>query len=593
MRPPMHASLVAVALAAAVLAPASARAQDDVKKQAPPPEPPKPAAPPPKADDATMTPPTADPFKPATGQPSAPTAGAPAGPPQGVPPASDVVHNGDFMDTRLTWTFGDDDFTKPTGEAFPLSPKASVGDRPQYRLFFDGLNSRFAGRENLTHLVLYRKMPGYIENLDTEAAIVLRIDMSQLASRTNNINNALYDAGSYIRLFYKMGKGESGRPSGVDLIFFPLDTDRFRLGYLYDISWGGTAQSINQSIFPRLAGSAPGAKFQYTADRFYGFVGFKTAYIVEPQKKLTDSQDIEFTRVQETNYGFLAGGGVDFTDNVRADVGLGYFQQGRFEQPDVQGERVYTVGGSARVVLHDNMPVPASVDFQLYRNDPNAAMVIFRPETYTPGQFSWAVTAEGTHLRQNLKDFDRSGATKLQGATAAALQGTVKAGFSRVQVTGIFRDLAYVMRNQPGYIPFETMPSNAKLQPEMFFALAYDYYIEKLRLTPNVSGGLQLPATFGSDQTDKFNQDIGRTTVVRAQGSLSPLPEGKQRVPIIQARLSLRWEISSILAAVVWGQVIHDNNATRLEKATDGTTLLRRFVAPDFIGAGTSLQARF
>ena len=77
---------------------------------------------------------------------------------------------GDFMDTRLSWTFGDDDFLHPTGSSFPLSPSFSIGDRPQYRLFFDALNSRFAGRENLTHLVMYKKMPGFIPRLTTEAA---------------------------------------------------------------------------------------------------------------------------------------------------------------------------------------------------------------------------------------------------------------------------------------------------------------------------------------------------------------------------------------------------------------------------------------
>ncbi|MCS6899566.1 MAG: hypothetical protein RMJ98_07680, partial [Myxococcales bacterium] len=47
----------------------------------------------------------------------------------------------DFMDTRLTFVFGDDDVTKANGEVFPLSPTANFGDRPQYRLFFDNLNS--------------------------------------------------------------------------------------------------------------------------------------------------------------------------------------------------------------------------------------------------------------------------------------------------------------------------------------------------------------------------------------------------------------------------------------------------------------------
>ena len=168
---------------------------------------------------------------------------------------------GDFMDTRLSWTFGDDDFTHPTGEIIPLSPRFSVGDRQQYRLFFDSLNSRFSGRENVTHLVMYKKMPGFIPGLTTEAAVVLRFDLDQLAANTGNLNTALYDSGSYLRLFYNTGNDPR---EGFSATFFPLDTDRFRLGYLYDISWGGTAAYINQSIFPRIQGSSPGSSSSTT-----------------------------------------------------------------------------------------------------------------------------------------------------------------------------------------------------------------------------------------------------------------------------------------------------------------------------------------
>src|SRR5207248_844114 len=152
------------------------------------------------------------------------------------------------------------------GELVPLSPNFSIGDRSQYRLFFDNLNSRFSGRENVTHLVMYKKMPGFIENLDTEAALVLRFDLAALSANTGNLNSALYDAGSYIRASYHPG----GNPkTGFSATFFPLDTDRFRLGYLYDMSWGGTAASINQSIFPRIQGSSPGLKLQWDAENAY------------------------------------------------------------------------------------------------------------------------------------------------------------------------------------------------------------------------------------------------------------------------------------------------------------------------------------
>jgi hypothetical protein len=155
---------------------------------------------------------------------SAGTAGARAA---GTPPPGSGA--GGFMDTRLTWTFGDDDFLHKTGEIIPLSPTFSVGERPQYRLFFDNLNSRFTGRENVTHLVMYKKLPGFIDGLTTEAALVVRLDLGQLATQSGNLNSALYDTGSYLRMFYQTGSNEK---TGLGLTFFPLDTDRFRLGYL-------------------------------------------------------------------------------------------------------------------------------------------------------------------------------------------------------------------------------------------------------------------------------------------------------------------------------------------------------------------------
>jgi hypothetical protein len=513
---------------------------------------------------------------------------APAGPQPG-----DVIRRSDFMDTRLTWTFGDDDVTKATGEVTPLSANASVGDRPQYRLFFDNLNSRFAGRENLAHLVLYRKMPGFLPNLETEAAIVLRFDLAELSARNNNLNSAIYDSGSYLRLFYKTKKGEDGaRDQGFDLVLFPLDTDRFRLGYLYDISWGGTAQSINESIFPRIVGSAPGAKLQFWGDKWYAFAGFKTAQIVEYQQAVA-SQDLDSTRVQQTNYGALGGAGVDFTSYLRADAGAGYFQQGRLEEGGVLGVRTYTFGASGRLVLHDKMPVPASVDFALYRNDPNNPMVIFRPEQYTPGQVSWAVSLEGSHLEQSLKDFNAANATSLQGATAAALQGTVKIGYTRAQLTGLYRDLPFVVKNQPGFIPFNTMPNDAKISPEFFFALAVDHHFAGPRLTPALGAGLQLPATFSSSSVDDFGIDLTRTVVVRRQGNISQLPIGEGRVPIVQARASLRWDLSPMMNALLWAQLVRDNNGTFLGRTESGEFLGRTFVSPNFVGFGAAVQARF
>ncbi len=497
-----------------------------------------------------------------------------------------------FMDTRLTWTFGDDDFLHKTGELVPLSPTFSVGERPQYRLFFDNLNSRFSGRENITHLVMYKKLPAFIEGLTTEAALVMRFDLAQLAANTGNLNSALYDSGSYLRLFYNTGANEK---EGLGLTFFPLDTDRFRLGYLYDLSWGGTAANINQSIFPRLQGAAPGAKIQYDHEKFYVFGGFKTATIVQPEQVLNPGgeSEVETVRVGETNYGFLGGAGFDPLDNLRFDVGAGFFQQGKFDLEDVRGKSVYTYGGSGRVVVHQNMPVPQSVDFLLYRNDPSKPLILFKPEKYDPNQFAWSLSAEASVLQQHLKDFDAAGATKDQSAVAGAVQGVVRAGYLRFSATGIYKNLNFVVRNVPGFIPFETLPQSAKTDPELFGAIAADYHIPSARLTPGIGGGIQLPSTFRSEFSDG-GIPAQRVIVVRQQGDESILPYNKDRTPIMQARLALRWDISDMFALVGWVQFIRDNNGTLVVRdPTEGTASLRVFQSPNRLGAAAAVQARF
>ena len=502
---------------------------------------------------------------------------------------------GDFMDTRLSWTFGDDDILHATGQAYPLSPNANIGDRKQYRLFFDNLNSRFGGRENLTHLALYKKMPGFIRNLDTEASLLLRFDVAALASNTNNLNQTMYDAGSYIRLFYHTAGGSNGK-EGLGLTLWPLDTDRFRLGYLYDISWGGTNASINQSIFPRLQGSAPGAKLQYQGANWNLYAGFKTASIIQVEQTLTPgTNDVEAIRLGQVNVGFLGGGSVDVADILHFDAGFGYFQQGKFDFPDVQGQSIYTYGVSARAVVHDkDMPVAQSIDFLLYRNDPNKPQIIFSPEKYTEGKTTWSASAEFSNLFQKLKDFDQYEGTAIQQARSAAIQANLKTSFLRASVTGIFRDLPFVLRNQPSFIPFETLPKAASTTNELFFAAAADYYLQALHLTPGIGAGLQFPASFKSNSTDNSSAPIERTVVVREQGNIAILAVNKSAVPIVQMRASLKWDASRILSAIVWAQMVFDNNGTFVARDPDeGTVSLRTFIKPAFFGLGTSVQARF
>jgi hypothetical protein len=568
-------------LSLAVLGPSSAFAQ---AAPAPVPAPAAPSTPAEPAADASKAPAESD---------AALQSGS-AGGARAAGLAIPGVSGNGFMDTRLTWTFGDDDFLHGTGELYPLSPKATIGDRSQYRLFFDGLNSRFAGRENLTHLVMYKRMPSYFPNITTEAAVVLRFDLAALAAATGNLNSALYDSGSYLRIFRRTG-GTEAKPYGTSLVFFPLDTDRVRLGYLYDISWGGTAANINQSIFPRIQGSSPGLKIQHEGEGYYGYVAFKTAQIVQPQIVLNPggTGDVEVVRVGEANYGFLTGAGFDFNDSLRMDAGAGYFMQGRFDLEGVRGQPVYTYGGSARLIFHKQMPVPQSVDFQLYRNDPMAPMTFFAPEKYKPEELAYSVSAEGDALMQHLKDYENYGATKDQLAAAGALQAVVKAGYLRASATGIARDLNYVVRNVPGFIPFNSTPQSATTQSEAFGAVALDYHMPDLKLTPGISAGAQLPATFRSEFSEG-GVPASKTIVVRQQGDQSILPLGAGRRLIVQMRANLKLQLSEMMAINAWVQYVRDDNGTLVVRdPLDGSGSIRVFQSPDRLGAGVAVQARF
>ena len=504
---------------------------------------------------------------------------------------------GEFMDTRLTWTFGDDDVLHSSGAATPFSPNAGILDRPQYRLFFDSLNSRFAGRENLTHLVLYKKMPGFIDRLDTEASMALRFNIAELAAGRNNVNRAFRDAGSFIRLFYRTGAADDEK-TGLGLTLWPLDTDRVRLGYLYNLSWGGTNANINQSIFPGIKGTAPGAKVSFNHELFSVYLGFKTAQIEQYEDNVNAKDGgTDRTNIGQTNNGFMAGGNVHIGEHVTADLGGGYFQQGTFGTTGLLTSPVFTFGLSGRLQVHSKGGANTrSIDLSLYRNDPMKYRRLHRDAKPDNLSTVWSVTLEGTNLWQNLKDFDVAGETRLQPARAAALQGNLKTGHLRMSLTGIYRDLAFVLRNVPSFVPFTTLPNDKDVEvgDEVFVAAAVEYHLEDVHLTPGLGMGLQVPASFRTSSIDAAGETIGRTVVIRDAGNVAILPLNATAVPIFQARASLKWEISTILSAVGWLQFRRDNNGTLVgTDPNDGTTTLRTFVSPDFFGFGTSFQARF
>ena len=158
---------------------------------------------------------------------------------------------GDAVDTRVTFTVADDDVMRGPQESSTGSPSIpNFQPSNANRLFFEDYERRDNGFENLTHFVLYAHQPGFFEGLDTEAALVLRAQMLDAKGVD------LRDDGTYLKVTQDIGGHK------LALTAFPISADRFRLGYSYRISWGGS------NIF-KYSRAAPGLRLESSSDNYY------------------------------------------------------------------------------------------------------------------------------------------------------------------------------------------------------------------------------------------------------------------------------------------------------------------------------------
>jgi len=499
------------------------------------------------------------------------------------------IHTSDFVDTRLSFLFADSNLLAKPGETTPNSPGPgffSGGQTNQFNQFYDNFNTRYTGFETLSNLVLYKKSKSFFKGLTAEAALALTVLVIAEKNGPQSQSTAIQDASSYIRLNWTPAGWNEGK-EGISLTTFPLSADRMRLGYAYKISWGGSA------MFPNQGNSVPGAKLQLNKElshgdwfkSMYAYAGVKTTLIENAQ-----------IHEQETNYGFLGGVGLDIHKDLRLEFNGGYFQKGVNPEPQVLGVPVNSRGIAGELVYHHGEPIGYSVDFALYKNDPNHYINFFKPESY-PGGLAYTISLEGDYLQQTLADPDTYGATRTQNATAAALQARFKYDFFRFGLLGEYRTLSYIQFNAPGFPPFYDFPQSASESAEAFFAVSGDYYIPSAHLTLGAIGGLQRPASFtsadrfgGNNPGDEFSGS--RTVVVTDVNTFSILPTNATATNVLSAKVSARLDISEYVAAV--GQVYYtrDNNLTTFKSNVVGVSE-PSFQKPDILGFNVLLQARF
>ncbi|WP_434427454.1 hypothetical protein [Nannocystis pusilla] len=464
---------------------------------------------------------------------------------------------GNAMATRITFAISDDNLLAGAKDRSPSAGFKLAADR----LFYDAIEQEKRGFETETQLVVYKRMPTFFKRMDAEAAFVTEIEQWHDGKTFQNYTT-LSDDGSYGKLnFYTKRNDYTG--DNISLTMFPVDSQRFLLGYTYAVTWGG------ERMFPNNTGQTPGLRLRYdwnvgTGKDSYVFLGAKSARLLN--EKLNEPQ---------TYYSALAGFGIGFTPWLAWEVNGGYYQSGAFPMfsPNsrIGGKTVQTFGGSTRLTAHWGVPIGTSIDFQLFRYSPDASFLLTQNQIYD-NRIAGSAAIEFTTVGQTLQKFEEPDTTRIQPAKAAAFLGKLRIKKLRLFANAIYRDLAFVVLSIPGVFPYQTFPKEAQVSPELWGSLGFDYYFERSKLTPGAVLAYKSPASIKVGDT---------TNVYREYWDQEVLPAGENPFDILSGKLTLKWDIAPFFVVVSELRYTLDNNRTKFVKASNESGRIRVFEDPN------------
>jgi hypothetical protein len=496
---------------------------------------------------------------------------------------------GDFMDTTITFVASDDDVLAGAGETIPSSTGLDFRPRPGNALFFENYDTRNTGEETRTHLVLHKEFEPYFRRLTPEAAMVIEWDANRTASDNARFEETggrrapggIRDDGSYVALHYSL---DAERKRRVSAVLFPFDSDRMRLGYSWELTWGGRDAFI-------LGRSVPGVKLSIEDPDWYGYVGAKTA---RTQAFVEDPGSPEQNE-NEAVYAVLVGAGYQITENLLAEVGGGWFEKGSIPiERAVKGEKLNLVGGSAQLVWSDGVKSTRSVDTKLYRNNGEATL---RKRSLEPRPTGYLVSTELNMTSQTLEDSDKLGQSKSEAGVAGDINARFESGAWSLNADLVVRSLEFLVQATPGLYPFGTVPDQLETSPEVFVSVGADYLIPSFRMIPGLTVGVQSPASVQGEIVNSRGEAAPATTIVRrtkdvfGKSFLEPtqLPTGVEAKPIYSARLDIKSYLSDLMMLRLELQLTHNGNKLRLDPETG----VRDFENPWVLGVGLLAQARF
>jgi len=479
----------------------------------------------------------------------------------------------DFIKTTLTFYIGDDNLLADHEDGSP-----TLGMANEYpELFFEGLNTEKQKVVSESHLVLYGKMPGFLPFVDTEAAFVAEFELTRDPD-DNRLVGRFRDDGSWVAATFWFNRNKKGK--NLRLTAWPYSADRFRLGYTYDLTWGGNR------IWANNQGPVPGIKVHLDLERFYAFIGSKALVRLRADNNET-----------ENYWGVLGGLGPNIEvgggkGRLSYDLGGGYFARGTFQQDPFRSQALFAFGLSHRVQFTWNTKMGVSPDLKPLVNDPERRQHASLIPDYS-GVFGFGVGVELTTLWQSLIDADDPENTALDDAITGALSAQVRfLKNMRVGFDVVYRDVSFLVFNVPGLTPYLSFAEGTTQKPQIYGALWWDWYLEKAHLTPGVVVGLMQPASFFALDDAEGNQQL---EVIREANDYEIMPTGSESFTILSFKASLKWHLSQMLVLVGEVSYTRDSNTTRVTTDADtgvGTRVIDQSRARQ-LGLNLIIQAKF
>ncbi len=477
----------------------------------------------------------------------------------------------DFLDTWVTTALED---TNLRAGPEHFSPGPNFVQRGN-QTFFENYEGRWTDDISQSHLVLYHQDDGYFEKWWTEAAVVLQFTPFLDPDQTDD-GVRITDDGSYVRVVRDLGEDHTFSITG-----YAVDASRFRLGYSWDLSYGG------KEIMARQVGAMPGVRLQWQKGGSYAFAGAKTAI----SKRVTDDWDGDRNNAY---YALLGGAGVSVGDKVKVEVGGGYFQQGQLENvPDANdplyGQLIHAYGLSGQVAFRSTADLRfiQSSELRLYRNAPDFIRDSYISHNQLDG-FGVLVQAEANRLSQLLLDPDATGATALawQNALAGDVQTVLVYKATQVNIDLVYKDLAYILFDIPGFTSGWGIPESVETTPQLYGRFTISHYFDKLHFAPRFGIGLMNPASYKTD---------GGTFVQYSSRDKEGTPDGQGVAQILGAVLGAQLDISP--SVVLVGELLYtqDHNQSKVQSTDTGGTIrvLEDEEQLRALGANLMLRARF